>query len=147
MEKGQCRTYNRPHEIRIILLELLQRILGIAGALDELRNPIRHLFSRTTNTADGRDVVENVAKLVCCRGCGGNLQLELATLLLCVAGVVASLVFCGSFASGCGSLFQDVEGSGGCLDGGGVEEGDGVEGFGLIDGMLVLFCFSIGLYE
>jgi hypothetical protein len=37
-------------------------------------------------------------------------------------------------------LFQDVEGSGGCLDGGGVEEGDGVEGFALF----VLVAWELG---
>lgn len=96
----KVRTYNRPHEVLVILLELLQRILCIAGALYQLRNTVRHLIARTTDTADGRDVVEDTAKLVCCRGRGGNLQLELAALLLCVDGVVASLVFCGGFASG-----------------------------------------------
>jgi hypothetical protein len=85
----------------------------------------------TTNAGDGVDVVKDIPQLIGGGIVGGNLDLELAALLLGVRAVVTGLVFCGCLGSNCGGLFEDCEDAGAVWDAGGVEEGDRVEGFAL----------------
>lgn len=106
------RTYNRPHKPLLILLKPLNRILRIPRPLHKLPNPIRSLLSHATRPAHRRNVVQDTAQLVRGRRGGGDLQLELAALLLRVRGVVRGLVFCCGFGGGGGGLLEDVEGAG-----------------------------------
>lgn len=72
-KKENLQTYNRSRESVIILLKLLQRILCVAGTLDQLCNSICCLLTLATYTANRRDVIEDTAQLVCGRGRSGNL--------------------------------------------------------------------------
>lgn len=115
-KKGRV-TYQRPHQILLALLEALQGVLVVAGALDDDRGLAL------------ADVVEDGLDLPL----GGRIlgDVELKLLAARLGGVIAGLVDGRAGLSVGGSLLQDI----GDADGRGrarlVEEGDDVEAFRL----------------
>jgi len=102
MQKVEA-TYHRPNKPALILLEPLNRILRIPGALDNLTNPVTSLVLRpspSTTNSHRADIIQNIPQLVHRRRRGGDLQLEIAALLARVRGVVGGLVFGCGFGGG-----------------------------------------------
>lgn len=124
MQVGKRYTHNRPHKTPLpILLQPPQRILLIPRALDDSARPY---------PLRGR-VLEDGAQLVRRRQLLGHVELELAArLVLGVVRVVGGLVLGGGLGGGCAGGAEDIEDAGGRGQGGFVEEGDYVEGFGLV---------------
>lgn len=80
MKKRKRKTNNRPNKPSPpILLKPLQRILRIPRALDHIRRRISLAIpAGARRRRIRRDVVEDIAQLVGCRGRGGDFELEVA---------------------------------------------------------------------
>lgn len=87
-------------------------MLGIPSPLHKLRDFIGDFI--TSNPTNRRDIIEDITQLIRSRCISRDLELEITTLLLCVSGVIARLVFCGYLACCCGCLLEDVEGARRC---------------------------------
>lgn len=114
-------THNRPHKTPLrILLKPLHRLLRIPRPPNHLldRIPLR-VGPRARRVR--RHIVEDVPQLVGGRRRGGDFELEFS----------ARRGRQGAGFGGRGGLFQDCEGARGRREGGLVEEGYGVDGFGL----------------
>ena len=80
IKKRKRKTNNRPNKPSPpILLKPLQRILRIPRALDHIRRRISLAIpAGARRRRIRRDVVEDIAQLVGCRGRGGDFELEVA---------------------------------------------------------------------